>query len=148
MVKKTSEARAFLNQVEKLDRIIENKLIEKEQWKAIAYGVTVQMNGERVQSSGSKQRMADAVDNLVDVEADLNRMIDELIDTKREVIKTIEKLNVTEYDLLHKVYIQRLTLQEVASQMKMSYSWATTTHGIALKNLQKILDERKVNGYE
>ena len=34
------KAKVFLGQLEKLDKIIENKLIEREQWKAVALGVT------------------------------------------------------------------------------------------------------------
>ena len=37
----------FLRQVDKLDRLIANKLIEKERWKALAMGTSVSAEGER-----------------------------------------------------------------------------------------------------
>ena len=82
-------AREFLKQPKKLDKMIENKLIEKSQWKAIATSTTAQMGGERVQTSGSKQRMSDAVDKYVDMENEIDEYIDRLIDKKRDVMNCI-----------------------------------------------------------
>ena len=137
---KHMNAKDFLRQVEKLDKLIENKLVEKQQWKSIARGTSSHSDGERVQSSGSQQKMADAIARYVDIESEIDKCIDILVDTKNEVISVIERLNTTEYDILHKVYIQHKTLYEVADIYGNSYSWATTIHGRALKNVQKILD--------
>ena len=136
------KAKEFLLQLEKLDRLIENKLIEKEQWKSIATGTTAKIGSERVQSSGSQQKMADAVVKYVELEAEIDHCIDDLIDTKKKVIGVIEQLQPTEYDILHMVYVQHLTFFDVAQKYKMSYSWATTIHGRALKDVQKILETR------
>lgn len=135
-------AKEFLRQPKKLDKLIENKLIEKEQWKNIAIGTTSQMNSERVQSSGSQQKMADAVGKFVDIENEIDEYIEKLIDVKKDVISVIEELNATEYDILHKVYIQYITLEEISILYGKTYSWSTTVHGRALKNVQKILNER------
>lgn len=136
------EAKQFLNQLKKLDKMIENKLAEKARWQAMATRTTAQIGGERVQSSGSKQRMADAVGSYLDIEREIDEQVDKLVDTRQEVICVIEKLNTTEYDLLHKVYVQYMSLYEVADMYGNTYSWATTVHGRALKNVQKILDQR------
>lgn len=136
------KAKEFLSQLEKLDRLIENKLIEKEQWKSIATGTTAKMGSEKVQSSGSQQKMADAVVKYVELETEIDQCIDRLIDTKKDVIAVIEQLHSTEYDVLHMVYVQHLTFFDVAEKYKMSYSWATTIHGRALKDVQRILDAR------
>lgn len=143
------KAKIFLGQLEKLDRMIENKLIEKEQWKSIAAGTTSQIGGERVQSSVSQQKMADAISKYIDIESEIDKCIDNLIDAKKDVISVIEQLNTTEYDLLHKVYVQYIPLFDVPELYGKSYSWATTVHGRALKNVQEILDERDDNnGHE
>ena len=54
-------AKKYLSNVSKLDKMIANKMIEKEQWEAVAEGSTAHSEGERVQSSGNPQKMADAV---------------------------------------------------------------------------------------
>lgn len=138
------KAQDFLRQVRKLDLQIQNKLIEKQQWRDVALGITANMDGERVQSSGAKSKMADAINKCIDVEAEIDCLVDKLIEVKKEVIQTIELLDSpTEYDVLHRRYIQFLSLQEIADHYRKDYGWATTTHGRALKSLQEILDERE-----
>jgi len=140
-VRKKSEAQVFLEQPEKLDIQIRNKLIEKQQWHDIALGITASMEGERVQSSGGKSKMANAVEKCVDMEAEIDKLVDELIDIKKEVIQTIEQLDSPiEYNLLHMRYIQYISLQEIADHYNRDYGWATTTHGRALKSVQRTLE--------
>lgn len=139
------DAKTYLSQVKKLDLQIANKLIEKEQWKDIALGITANMDGERVQSSGAKSKMASAVEKCVDVEAEIDSLVDKLIDVKKEVIQTIESLDSPmEYDLLHKKYIQFMTFEEIADHYGREYTTITTAHGRALKNVQAILNEKRL----
>ena len=86
--------------------------------------------------------MSDSIDRVVDLEKEINALIDRLIDLKQEIIRTIELLNATEYDVLHKRYIQGMTFDEIGAAKHKSKSWATTVHGRALQNLNLILDER------
>lgn len=137
------DAKSYLQQVEMLDVKIANKLIEKQQWKDIALGVTASVGGERVQSSGSQQKMANAIIKCVDIDAEIDSLIDELVNTKKDVVATIEKLrSPTEYRILHMRYIQHISLTDIADIMNKEYTWVTTTHGRAMKNVQNILDKR------
>lgn len=145
------KAKEFLKQVEKWDKIIDNKLIEQKQWKDIASNTTagsksILINGEqhsmdRVQSSGNQQKMADAIIKYVDIETEINQCINELYAAKKAVVEVIEQLEVHEYDLLHKVYIQHFPLWDAAEELNKSYTWAKSVHGRALQKVQKILDE-------
>lgn len=136
-------AEEYLLNISKIDKLIENKIAEMENWKAIAMGTTAYSEGDRVQSTSAKEKMADAVARYLDMEAEVNAEIDRLIDTKQEVISTIEKLKIDEYDVLHKIYVQGKSLKEVAADRHRSYSWARGKRGRALANLQKILDGRE-----
>lgn len=136
------KAKDFLSQIEKLDKLIENKTVEKAQWRSIATSVTAQLGGERVQSSGNPQKITDAIATYLDLEREINCFLSEQIEKKKDIISVIEQLNPTEYDVLHKIYVQYKTLQEVADKYNRTYSWVTTIHGKALKNVQNILDER------
>ena len=143
-MRQKSEAQIYLEQVEKLDARIKNKLIEQQQWRDIALGITANMDGERVQSSGAKSKMADAVERCVDMEAEIDSLVDILIDTKKEVIQTIESLDsATEYKLLHLRYIQYIPLKDIADMWGTEYTNITTTHGRALKSVGLLLKERK-----
>lgn len=135
-------AKDFLRQIRKLDKMIENKLAEVQQWKEIANNTTANLTGERVQSSGNPHKIADAIGRYIDLEREINQCIDDLVAAKKEVISVIEQLNATEYDVLHKVYVQGFTFDEVAAACKRTTSWATTVHGRAMKHLQTILDQR------
>ena len=142
-MRKKNRAQEYLEQIDKLNAMIENKAAEVVQWRGVALGITTNTEGERVQSSGSQQKMADAINRVIDLQAEINGMIDKLIDLKQEIIRTIELLNATEYDVLHKRYIQGMTFDEIGAAKHKSKSWATTIHGRALQNLNKILDERE-----
>lgn len=65
-MRKKSETQIFLEQVRRFDTMIQNKLIEKQQWMEMATSITANTDGERVQSSGAKSKMADAVIKCVD----------------------------------------------------------------------------------
>lgn len=137
-------AKDYLRQVEKMDALVECKLIEQRQMRDIALGITANMEGERVQSSGSKSKMADAVAKIVDMENEINSLVDKLIDTKKEVIQTIEQVqNPTWYKVLHMKYIRYMDLLSIADEFNASYDWAKSAHSKAVKIVQKILDERK-----
>ena len=141
-MKKKHECQIYLEQIPKLNAMIQNKIAEADQWKDIALGITPQSNGERVQSSGSQQKMADAINRVVDLQAEINELIDKLIDKKQEIISNIEQLSATEYDVLHKRYIQGMQFDQIGATRGMSKSWATTTHGNALQHLKVILSSK------
>lgn len=139
------KAKEYLLQIRKIDRLVENKIAELEHWQAIATGTTTFSDGDRVQSTGNKYKMEDAIIKCIEINNEINSEIDRLVDTRKEVISTIERLKPSEYDVLHKIYVQNKDFQEIATAKKMSYSWVTTKHGRALASLQKILDEREKN---
>lgn len=142
-----SKVQIYLESIRMIDAQIECKLIEKKQWEDIALGITANMEGERVQSSGSKSKISNAVERIVDIEDEINSLIDKLIDTKKEVTQTIEKLqSPIQYKVLHMKYIQYDKYPEfwdIADRFGRDYSWATTVHGRALKSLGRILKERE-----
>ena len=131
------QAIKYLRQIEKYNRLIENKGIEREQLRSIAYGITAKSDGERVQSSGNQQKMATAIERMVDLE----RQIISFEAAKAEIIGTIEQLEAIEYDVLHKVYVQGYELKEI--DLGRSYSWVKGVHRKAVSHVQRILDDRE-----
>ena len=136
-----SRTQRMLEQVEMIDSIVKNKLIEKQQWMDIALGITANMGGERVQSSGTQSKMADAINRCIDIEREIDEAVDRLVDTKRGVIALLEKLeSPTEYRILHDRYIKYMSLQEIADKYGKEYGWATTTHGRALASVDRLME--------
>lgn len=138
-------AEEFLLQVEKIDTIIKNKLIEKEQWLDIAQSISPPGFDEKVQSSPNPDRMTNAIYKVIDIENEIDAYIDTLYETKKDVLSVIESLKISEYELLHYVYIQYHTLKEAEKALYRSYSWVKTNHRIALQSVQEILDKRSDN---
>ena len=156
----TKDVKAYLNRIKEQNKRIENMTEERTQLFALATGTTAQMGNERVQSSGSQQKMADAVGKYVDLGEEINKMIEELIEERQSVLKVIAQLKKTvEYDIIHKMYVGKIVFKEsenaedalfdihymdfyeIADMYNKTYSWATTIHGNALKNLIPILEE-------
>lgn len=133
------KAREYLEQYIKWEKAIQNKRAEVAKWKTKASKTTGDTEGERVKASGSKQKMADAVNEYADIETEIQA----LEEGQRAIIKTIEQLPAIKYDILHKYYIQDISLKEICYKAGKSYSWGTTNHKKALKDVQKILDERR-----
>lgn len=140
---KKSEAQAFLEQDELCAVKIECKLAEVQQWNDLALSITQAMGGERVQSSGSKDKLGEAVTNCEIAKGEVAVSVKELIAERKEITGVLDQVdNPTWYKLLHQRYIQHKQLKLVADNMKGSYDWAKTTHGRALGCVQKILDAK------
>lgn len=140
-------AKEFLLQIKDLDVRIQHKTAEKIYWETVtmelATSVTANMDGERVQSSGSKHKMADTVDSGLDRIRKFEKRIAELYAEMDAIIAIIESLPEDKSDILHKVYVQYMSLKEVAASRHESYSWIATNHGRALKMVSNILREKK-----
>lgn len=133
-----------MEQLNKLERLIQNTRSEIEHWKDVATGCTAQMDGERVQSSGPKSKIENAVVSYTDLEARLERQIKNAEEKQREIIRTIyEALPADQYDVLHHIYVQGMMLKEVEAELHKSRSWVSRTHRTGLSNLQKYLDRRQ-----
>lgn len=139
------DAKSFLERAQKIMVMIENKQAERKWLLDFATNMTANADGEKVQSSGSNNKTA-ALDRRIDLESEIIKGdLEKLFAAKSEIIEVIEQLkSPVQYDALYLIYIQGYDFTEVAAKYNRSYSWATTIHGRALKNVQKILDERGV----
>ena len=133
----------FLEQINKIDTMIANKLEEIEQWKTLAMSTTAPINGDRVQSSGSQQKMADATLRYLSIESDLKADIEKLKKVRRDIVEVIEQLPVEQYDVLHKIYIQGLTFKQIAEIYGKSKGGIGDIKKKAVRNVQAILDRRE-----
>lgn len=135
-------ARTYLNQIRLIETRIQHKKVEKKRWMELATGLSVGM-GERVSSSGNKQRMATAIENGIDKDCRIDFQIKELIAQREEIINTIEQLPEREADVLYQKYVSGKKLKEIEFERSEAESTISQSHRTALKLLQKILDERE-----
>lgn len=135
-----SEAQLFLETFEMNNAKMECKLAERQFWVDLSLSITGQMGGERVQSSGSHDKMAQARDVCMAMEGDILDQVKLLAVSQKEVTAVLDQMdNPTEYKLLHQRYIQFKDWNTIAANFKADYTWATTCHGRALKSVEAIL---------
>ena len=153
----------YLKQVDLIDKKIDNKLNEKKQWEELALKLTANsgesvlirnakgklelQNAEKVQTSGNADSMANAIIECLRVVEEIVETVAELKRVKAEFEANIEKLqSVTEYDILYKRYLLHIELSDIAELYGKEYTWATTTHGRAKANLQRVLNKKEKAG--
>ena len=85
------DAVEFLKRIEKIDRIIENKIAELEHFRDLTQRVTASYGGDRVQASMSQQKMADAVGRCVDIEREIAEAVETLQHDRREIMAVLER---------------------------------------------------------
>lgn len=134
-------AKDFLSQIKKFDKMIHNKQVEIERLKAIANSTTPNMSGERVQSTSNPQKMADAVDSYLDIEREVERDKMMLEEKRREIIAVIEQLdNSLHYTVLYNHYVEKKKLKKIAIEEHYSYAYIIEIHQDAKKKVEKILN--------
>ncbi len=89
--------------------------------------------------------MADAVSKCMDIIDELESQLDQLRAVKKEVTQVIEQLySPTEYDVLHKRYIQHMTLEEIDEHYMKSDGWAKVACHRATRHVQAILNKKQM----
>lgn len=131
--------KSYLEQIERLDRMIQNKLSEIEQLKHIATSITIAPKEVNVQVSSDKDRMGSAVAKLIDLEQETDRLVDEYIDKRKRIIEQIDSIKDTNmYHVLSERYISRKGLSVIAVEMGYSFKQVCRIHGNALAEFERI----------
>lgn len=133
------DAKEYLLKIAYLDSKIDSNKERVKRFKESAENKTSNLTPNKVQTSTSKEKMADAVCNYTDLEGIIKA--DEK--KKQEIIDTISQLKSYESTVLHKCYVDYKTLPEISAGMSRSYSWVSKKHSSGIKSIQQILDSRE-----
>lgn len=129
----------YLNQIERLDKMITNKLSEIYQLKIMACSITVSGDSERVQTSGNQDKLGSTIAKIVDLERETDELVDSLVDKRKEILSQIDNMkNIDHYDVLHKHYVERRTFQDIADSENWSIRQVFNIHGRALQEFEKM----------
>lgn len=129
----------YLGQIERLDKMIQNKLSEIYQLKTMACSVTVSNDGERVQTSSDKDRLGSTVAKIIDLEKETDRLVDRFIDKRNHIIEQIDGIeDMNMYHVLSSRYIGKKTFDEIATEMNYSRMQINRIHGKALLEFEKL----------
>ena len=133
------DTKQYLQQIERLDKMIQNKLSEIYQLKTMACSVTVSNEKERVQTSSDKDRLGSTVAKIVDLEKETDMLVDRFIDKRSHIISQIDGLdNIDYYHVLSMRYVARNTFEEIAKKTNWSIRKVFSIHGEALKEFERL----------
>ena len=133
------DTKQYLSQIERLDKMIQNKLSEIYQLKTMACSVTVSNEKERVQTSSDNDRLGSTVAKIVDLEKETDMLVDRFIDKRSHIISQIDGLdNIDYYHVLSMRYVARDTFETIAKKTNWSIRRVFSIHGEALKEFEKL----------
>lgn len=133
-------AKYYLEEIEKYDRLMQNKIAEIKQLRCLATSVTAVLKPDKVQTSGAGDKVGHIVSLIVDTEAELQTIINHFFSEKTERIKLIEQLeNPLEYTVLHKKYIQYKRFDDIAAEENYTLQYIYEVHAKALKKIDDML---------
>lgn len=130
-------AEKYLQRIKQIDAIIVNKINDHKRWVELAEGLGGFSVSERVQSSRNLYKIPDAIGRYIDIENEISALKME----RQAIIRTIERLPPTEYDLIYKLYVQDYTMKEIAYQKSKSYGWVKLKKKRALELVQALIDK-------
>lgn len=118
--------------VQKLNTLIDNKTLEREELFTRATKTTQVLNDMPKGSSG--EGMPDLVIKMYEKASEKVRLIKLLFQLKEEVLAELELLPIEEYAVLYDYYILNKSLPEIADTMDKSIRWVNIKkrHGLSL----------------
>ena len=129
----------YLNQIHRIDQIINNKLSEIYQLKNLACSISVSSDSDRVQTSSDQDPLGSAVAKIVDLENEVNDCIDHFSEKRRKIITQIDSIeNHMQYQVLFSRYIERKTFEKIADDNGYSVRQILRIHGEALLQFEKV----------
>ena len=132
------DTKQYLQQISRLDRMIQNKLSEISQLRELAMSVSAVKNEERVQTTPNFDKIGTAYCKIEEMEEKLDKLIDEYVDKKNMIISQIDGIeNETYYEILFARYIEKKTFEKIADEMTYSFRNVTRLHGRALQEFEK-----------
>lgn len=133
------KAQEYLKQIERLDRMIQNKLSEICQLKHMATSITVAPKDVNVKVTQEKDRMGNAVTKIIDLERETDELVDKYIDMRKKIIDQIDSITDTNmYHVLSERYVMRKDLSVIAVEMGYSFKQVCRIHGNALIEFDRL----------
>ena len=147
MSEKKINAKAYLRQIEKCDKGINNKLQELARVKELATKVTTTLKPDAAFGGGNQDKIGNAIAKIIDLQNEINADIDEYVDLKKEASRVIEQVeNADQLDVLYKRYILFEGWELIAEETGFTLRNVYYIHGRALQAVAEILRRESEGG--
>ena len=135
-------AKQYLEQLSTLDRMLSDKLDQIYQLRITASNPSCCIDGERVQTSISKDRMADIVAKIIMLEEECDTLQDRYADLRRTIITKTNMLTGKHKDIIRKRYIEKKSIHAIAQDVGITDRGLKKAHKRALEEFTKIMQIR------
>ena len=123
----------YLNQISRLDSMIQNKLSEIMQYRELSVSLTEVSSDIKVRTSPNMDRIGSSIVRLTELEQQLDEMIDHFVDKKTHIIAQIDAMeDEVHYQILFARYIERKTFEKIALELNYSLRQISRVHEKAL----------------
>lgn len=139
-----SEAQEYLSRIKRQDKMIDRKVDRAARLYALALKTTPTLSDTGAMGGGNQDKLSNAMDKYMDLQAEIDRDVDELIEMQSEVYGLLCQIrNQKYYDVLEMHYLQYMTFEQIGVKMGYSRRWAEKLHGRALEVFGKVLKAKK-----
>lgn len=138
------DPKEYLRQYEEM--ILKIKRIESsiQQLSDAATSITAACEGDRVQSSGTKDRTGNLVAMICDKKDEKLELIEDALNIMHEIEDVINQIEEEKQRaILHLRYIGLLKWEDIARTMNYEVSWIYTIHGKALRQVGNIINKKE-----
>lgn len=133
-------AKDYLSQAKYLDLRINSKIQQVAALNDLATKATSTLTGMPHNPNQATSSMENAITKIIDLQAEINRDIDELVDLKQRILDAIKGVQNAEYQtILEKRYLCFQSWEEIAASMNYEIRWLYRLHGKALDEIRPIL---------
>lgn len=128
----------YLNQISRINRMINNKIVELSQLKELACSISAVSGEDRVMVTPNFDKIGTKQAKIDEMERNIDALVDEYIIKRDQIVSQIDSMeDENVYNVLFSRYIEKKTFEVIATEM--NYSWRQTIrlHGIALKKFEQ-----------
>lgn len=136
---RSNKAKEYLLQIHKMDIRIGQRIHQLQHMRDRLHIMgSFDYTKDRVQTSATSGNKE--IEDLVDMEAELNKLIRKEQETKDQIISQIQQLeNPLHVEILFRRYVEWNAFEKIACDMKYSYNYVCNLHGDALKAFEDVL---------
>lgn len=136
----SQKAKEQLSQIKKTDRLIDRLLSTVQTLRSSLTSQSYELQPDRVQTSGPKDRLSETFARIDDLERKINARIDDLIRLKEDILKVIYQISdKDQQNVLIARYVQGGRWEKIAVDLNFSIAQVYRLHGKALVNFGKMI---------
>lgn len=125
--------KSYLLQINRLQKMINNKLSEIYQLRVLSTNIGVSLKADMIKSSSETDKIGSCVAKIVDAENEAQKQVQDLISKQKYIIGQIEKIEDTmQYQVIFSKYIEQKTFEEIAEDCNYSVRQIIRIHSAAL----------------